>query len=332
MKPLIRMTILILSSFGCCCGTGIAAEDSFEINLKELSPAKAQHRTGTGIAAQDSFEINLKDLAPAKAQHRTRQHVEAPKRQIPPEAGQTTESSIYTIRPGDHLFLILIRSYGLSNKAAEQLIPEVMRLNGISNTHGLTVGQRLTIPLPTPHERPSKVARRKTQDAVPVPAQPQTQQAAASEPAAARLEQPAPAQLPAEPSYRQLTVSAAAPCPLAHAIVEQLGLLAPQILPMPGEGAFTAASAGLRTVIACGLSSAEAYTYERLLTRHGAQLLIFNGNEPYRRVVEMVANNLGLSYRPADPDAVRELPLTYIFSAFGPNGQDVHLTINPAAQ
>lgn len=306
MKQLTGMTIIILSSFAFC--------------------------TGICIAAPDSFEIDLKELPPAKAQHRTRQRAEVPERKTPPETGQSKGSSIYTVRPGDHLFLILIRSYGLSNNAAEQLIPEVMRLNDIRNTHGLTVGQRLTIPLPPPQERPTREAREKKPEARPAPVQaarPQTVQTPTSEPSTAQS-QPHPAQPAAEANMRRVTVPASPPCTLARAIVEQLGLLAPPKKPQPNEESFTASNAGLTVVVACGLSLDEAYTYERLLEQQKTQLIVFSGKEPCRRVIESLSNRLGLSYKPSDPDAVRDLPLTYIISAIGPDGQDVRLTIAPA--
>jgi len=55
--------------------------------------------------------------------------------------------SEYTVRPGDHIFIILMREYGLSNAEAEALVPEVKRLNGISDIRRLQVGRSLRIPL-----------------------------------------------------------------------------------------------------------------------------------------------------------------------------------------
>ncbi len=55
--------------------------------------------------------------------------------------------SDYTVRPGDHIFKILMKEYDLSNAEAEALIPEVKRLNGISDIRRLQVGRSLRIPL-----------------------------------------------------------------------------------------------------------------------------------------------------------------------------------------
>ncbi|WP_298266583.1 LysM domain-containing protein [Geobacter sp.] len=63
------------------------------------------------------------------------------------EARAKAGVSEYTIRPGDHIFKILMRDYGLSNDEAEALIPEVKRLNDISDIRRLRVGQILRIPL-----------------------------------------------------------------------------------------------------------------------------------------------------------------------------------------
>jgi hypothetical protein len=306
MKQLTGMTLIILSSLVCCAGIGIASQDSFEINLKELQPAKAQHRT--------------------------RHRAAVPEKQMPPEAGQANGNSIYTIRPGDHLFLILIRNYGLTNDAAERLIPEVMRQNNIRNPHGLIVGQRLTIPLPPKQEQPAKTVRKgnpPTTAATTKAEMPQFPPSQAiqniSEIAQRRQGQKAP-----EAVEGQVTITAAPPCSLARDFANKLKVIAPQSKLIQGKDTLTAEHAGLTVVIACGLSLEEAYTYGRLLAQHNVQLIDFTGNEPNRRVIEKLANSLGLSYRLADPDAGNNLPFGYIFSAIGPNGQDIRLTIVPA--
>lgn len=57
------------------------------------------------------------------------------------------EVSEYTIKSGDHIFKVLMRDYGLSNSEAESLIPEVKRLNDITDIRRLRVGQAIKIPL-----------------------------------------------------------------------------------------------------------------------------------------------------------------------------------------
>ncbi|RNC71387.1 MAG: peptidoglycan-binding protein LysM [Desulfuromonadales bacterium] len=66
-----------------------------------------------------------------------------------PRKGSRADEGIsdYTITPGDHIFKILMRDYGLSNREAEALVPEVRRLNGITDIRRLRVGQTIRIPL-----------------------------------------------------------------------------------------------------------------------------------------------------------------------------------------
>lgn len=66
----------------------------------------------------------------------------------------------YTVKPGDHIFKILMKEYGLSNAEAEALVPEVKRLNGITDIRRLHAGQSLRIPL-THRREHADVAERK---------------------------------------------------------------------------------------------------------------------------------------------------------------------------
>ena len=65
----------------------------------------------------------------------------------------------YTIKPGDHIFKILVGRFGMSNEAAERLIPEILRINKISNIRTLTVGHTLLIPGKGLQERLAKSAQ-----------------------------------------------------------------------------------------------------------------------------------------------------------------------------
>lgn len=320
MKQLTGFAALILYSIVSWAGSGNAAQESFEINLKELRPAPA----GT-----------------TKTQQQGTRRSEGTKTQTLPETGKAAGSSIYTVRPGDHLFVILMRHYNLSNQAAERLIPEVQRLNGISNPQGLTVGQRLTIPLPAPRERQTRAARKLQPQAASAaaqaatPAAPQTLQPQAPVPAPQ-----APPQLSVQPqpgqkqpestaAAREVSISAAPSCILAHELAKQLGLLVPSTKLISGEDNLTAENAGLKVVVTCGLSSDQAYTYERLLAQHGIQLLALTGTESGKYVIRKLANHLSLSYRQIDPDAAGNPASTYLFPAIGPDGQDIRITIVP---
>ncbi|UTG92568.1 LysM peptidoglycan-binding domain-containing protein [Geobacter sulfurreducens] len=112
--------------------------------------------SATASASATSFELDVKDLqtvAPAKR---------APKRKAPaPAASAETKRdtvpaetkrgvSRYTVKPGDFIFKILMREYGLSNAAAEALIPEIQRINNLRSITRLSVGQTILIPLEGP--------------------------------------------------------------------------------------------------------------------------------------------------------------------------------------
>jgi len=292
MKHLTGFTALVLFTQFYCAYGAFAASDGFEINLKELRPGPAN---------------------PVKSQHGSTHHTAPPATTV---TATQEGTSIYTVKPGDHLFLILMRRYGLSNDAAERLIPEVMKLNGVKNPKGLTIGQQLTIPLIPGKDAGQKTISKKAPQATsPLDQTPQPSQAPQTSPTAVAGE-------------RQVTITVAPPCSLARSVIEQLGLLTARIKPLPNQAAFTAGSADLKLVVACDLSPEEAYTYSRLLALHNVRLLVFKGDEQPRRVIEELADQLGFSFYVADPAAPDSLPLTYVFPAEGPYDQDVRLTIS----
>lgn len=53
---------------------------------------------------------------------------------------------LHTIKPGDNLFKILMRDYGLSNGEAESFIEVICRENNITDIRHLTIGQKIVIP------------------------------------------------------------------------------------------------------------------------------------------------------------------------------------------
>ncbi|ABB33438.1 Peptidoglycan-binding lysin domain protein [Geobacter metallireducens RCH3] len=130
-----------------------------------LGPLQA----GTAQAASPSFELELKDLETTKPspQHR-RQPVRPPRKDSArkpdtkpdtPASEASGDYTRYTVRPGDFLFKILIRDFGLSNAQAEALIPEIQRINKLPSTTRLEVGQTILIPR---HRRASSLAKAAT--------------------------------------------------------------------------------------------------------------------------------------------------------------------------
>ncbi|KIE41118.1 LysM peptidoglycan-binding domain-containing protein, partial [Geobacter anodireducens] len=98
-------------------------------------------------ASATSFELDVKDLQTVAPAKRT------PKRKTAaPAASAETKGGVsrYTVKPGDFIFKVLMREYGLSNAAAEALIPEIQRINNLRSITRLSVGQTILIPLAGP--------------------------------------------------------------------------------------------------------------------------------------------------------------------------------------
>ncbi|GAM11286.1 hypothetical protein OR1_03597 [Geobacter sp. OR-1] len=124
---LIAFLAVIICMAGRISAAGAAAPGAqFEIDLKELDKLKT--------APKQEPARPRKEAAARAAEKRT----EAPR----PLKGNVT----YTVKPGDNLFKILMRDFGMSNREAELRIPELVRINGLSGSTRLTVGSKLVIP------------------------------------------------------------------------------------------------------------------------------------------------------------------------------------------
>lgn len=164
---------------------------------------------GLGLAAESRFEIDLKELPkaaapPAKSVHAPKAAVGKPRSTARKVA--TDGTARYTVKQGDHIFKILMRDFGLSNRQAELLIPDIARLNGISDIRRLRVGQELLIPL-----TPSARSARKAPPTAPSGTEPSPQPSPAEElPVASH---PGPATLPEPPLQETVTAAPAAQPP-----------------------------------------------------------------------------------------------------------------------
>ena len=111
-------------------------------------------------AADTRFEIDLKELPRATAPAKSVRPPLPPSRKTSPKSSiqhLTADGTVrYTVKPGDHIFKILVRDFGLSNQQAERIIPDIARLNGIGDIRRLRVGQELVIPLPPSPEKAGK--------------------------------------------------------------------------------------------------------------------------------------------------------------------------------
>ena len=199
-KPM-EMAIILAAALSLSAGSVPAADSRFEIDLRELPKAAAPHPARS-------------EHLPAKAGKRP-----APKpsvRHVPADGNVR-----YTVKPGDHIFKILMRDFGLSNQQAERIIPEVARLNGIDDIRRLRVGQELAIPL-TPSKRAVKPATRSVAESEPAPLP-----AESAEPSAEAQAAPVTAPLP----QQQSVVPSAASVPAAAPSPVEVAVPAPQAVP-----------------------------------------------------------------------------------------------------
>ena len=262
-------------------------------------------------AALENFEIDIKELHNTKQPQPIKQklHKSHSKDAAPHEIDviELEGESVYVVHPGEHLFKILMKQYGLSNPAAEQLIPEVMLLNGITSPKELKVGQRLRIPLSA---RASKLKA----------PQPTSGQSVAPAAAIKASSKPHPA--------ASIAIVSAPACKLARDMLDTFGLLKPSPIAVQKLETVSASYAGRDVTVICGLSRAEKYTYERLLLPINVQLLAFEGGESDERIIEKISNHLGLAFRKYDSDSNTHT-LVYIFSPFGDWSQELKLRVLP---
>lgn len=118
-----------------------------------LSAAMMILWVGPALSAQPSFELDLQELDAARKnapKSPAKKPLPAPKPKPAPLPPATTQESAgvshYTVKPGDHIFKILMRDFRLSNAEAERLLPEIVRLNQLSDIRRLAVGQTVLIP------------------------------------------------------------------------------------------------------------------------------------------------------------------------------------------
>ncbi|WP_224958803.1 LysM peptidoglycan-binding domain-containing protein [Geomonas subterranea] len=214
-----------------------AAPPEFQIDLKELDrqhPAAAPKPAHKPAPKQQKQAPRKKEPA-AKAQHEM-------KKEQAPSGGENVR---YTIKPGDHIFKILVGHFGMSNEAAERLVPEIIELNDIKNIKALEVGRTLLIPAAAlkGHEaKPGKTEKAKSgeapsqkpkgavprKEATPAPAEAPR----APEPAPGRPEPAVPAPAPA-PVVKTAPARKAEPAPAPAVKAEPVPAPKPAPAPAP---------------------------------------------------------------------------------------------------
>ena len=101
------------------------------------------------VAVMDPrFELDSETLSGLKSAAKPRQVVK--KRSSRSHAGQASSArdkgGVYTVKPGDHLFKILMRDYALTSYEAELFVEEIRRENNIYDIKRLKIGQKIVIP------------------------------------------------------------------------------------------------------------------------------------------------------------------------------------------
>ncbi len=137
----------------------------------------------SGGAAPGGYEIDLNELKKLKGTPAIKKSSPAVRKSAPHQtasraADQPTHpgvSATYTIKPGDNLFKILMRDFGMSNHEAELLIPGIIRANGLSSGTRLTVGQKIVIQQESrssiqPHQKQTASLHRQKKPSLPVEA------------------------------------------------------------------------------------------------------------------------------------------------------------------
>lgn len=100
-----------------------------------------------GAAMDPRFEIDPQALAVSESVSKPTAKKNARSVKLHPARRVSADSeSTYVVKPGDHLFKILMHEYGLNNSQAEALIEKVKRDNDISDIRRLKIGQKISIP------------------------------------------------------------------------------------------------------------------------------------------------------------------------------------------
>ena len=297
MRQQIPILFIIFAFIALCSSVACAAQEPYDIDLKDL---RRPHQ----------YELDLNELKRPPLYH-TKEPIpqHKTKHSTPVTTESEKETSNYTVKPGDHLFLILMQHYGLSNEDAERLIPEIVRLNGIQKAERLSVGQRITIPL---HHKTGAASQKRIQE----PPKPPPSEINSEEP-----------RLKDTPEVREIVAKPAQPCLLTREVAEQLGVSISALSTFLGAESISLYHENIKVAVVCGLAPAEAYTVGRMLALQGVKLLAFKTDEEPRNVVEALAAGLGIPFSLSTSESSSELPLTYLFPGASA-GKDLILTIS----
>ena len=302
-EPLFCMFLVIIF---CAFFRIDAAQAQFEINLKDLRQPRSP------------YDINLGELrrsSPKQIKSKQKQHSSAPSSQETSEAPDSSdETSAYVVQRGDTISLILTRYYGLSQTAAEHLIPRVIRMNNLRSARRLTIGQTLLFPLPSPEktqrEQPAeqKITTIDAKQAVSISSSQDTT------------------------AWQEIQIHEAPPCSLARELSEKLKLKSESLNIFIRENVVIHFNE--RKLIAiCNATPHEIDSIERLLAHDNMQLLFFEENESPLRVTEAILEKMGLSLKQPDGETRKDHPPFVYLTPDGNNpGYVARITLLSAAE
>lgn len=276
------------------------AEAPFGIDLRELERPKS------AVHARREREHTKKERGSAKKRRRSADSARS--------NSKTAGYLRYSVKPGDHLFKILAGRLGMPDETAEQLIPEIVRINKIRDIKSLSVGQTLLIPHRELHpaagrEEAVKPAalldaasiRRASNGSRTAPTaqatQPPSRPPSTAPPTAATWICPVPEQDPAATVDALLTVLQISP---GRNRTVEAGQEAGTAFSITADRYFE--YQGGRYVVSIGESDPSGYTLLRVLETAGYQVLSLTGREDFRGAAVRLLTAVGVA-----PDFGRHL-------------------------
>lgn len=290
-------TILALTLLLMQIAPALAAEPSFEIDIRELD------RTKTVPAAPKKKPAKPSHPAPAKVPSRKKGG---------PGPADNAGYSRYTVRSGDHIFKILMKDFGMSNSAAEALVPEIIRLNRISDIRKLTIGQTILIPTDARHRRAAgRPAPEKGSPESPAPGK----QAVAVTPQPAQTTPPS-AEVPTVAAVAVRSIKTSDPAEIVDSLMNILALKwgKNQIVETPpgkgGVGRFSVKvdryfeHNGKRFILSLSDNDPYTYTLFRLLEVEGYNVVRLGPADDFVKIVSTLLTRLDIPYRYAEQTLV----------------------------
>ncbi|WP_054696440.1 LysM peptidoglycan-binding domain-containing protein [Geotalea toluenoxydans] len=269
---------------------GVAGDSPFEIDIRELdrntTPAPSKKRVS---AAKPPHPAAAKAIDQRKGDQRERKPLS--------RSGHMS----YTVKNGDHIFKILMKHFGMTNAAAEKLIPEVVSLNKIADIRKLNIGQTILIPTGLSHTAVAHKKKREAEAALSA--------SSAAEPAIQqRFSTVQPIEAPVSAAIAVRSVTSKDPSEVADSILNILAV-------KPGKDHFVETSSatqqalrlsakvdrffesnGKHFMVSFSAADPFAYTVYRLLELEGIKLIRINRDADLKQVATSILSAMDISF------------------------------------